>query len=312
MKTMNTGSVIVYTSATTANLGPGFDCLGLALDLWNKTAFTLEGQGIRVKVHGEGSGLVATDERNLVARAAMRLYQSMGTPLPAGLCICCENRIPISSGLGSSAAGIITGLVGANALLGNPAPAEELLRIATAMEGHPDNAAAALMGGLTLVTTTNEGVLASRLPVAPLTVAIAVPAIHLSTQAARAALPREVPMSDAVFNIGRTAFVIEALRSGDLALLGRVMDDRLHQPYRLKMIPGGEEAFNAARQSGATAVALSGAGPSIIAYIALENDAESVAHAMVSAFAHANVQARSLVLHISEQGCYTAIPQAVK
>jgi homoserine kinase len=310
MEVMSNNSIIVHTPASTANLGPGFDCLGLALDLWNKAVFTLEGQGIRVKVHGEGSGLMATDERNLVARAALRLYQSMGAPLPTGLTICCENHIPISSGLGSSAAGVLTGLMGANALLGKPASTDDLLRIATAMEGHPDNVAAALLGGLTLAITTNEGALASRLPVAPLKVAIAVPAIHLPTQAARAALPREVPLSDAVFNIGRTAFVIEALRSGDLSLLGKAMDDRLHQPYRLKMIPGGDDVFNAARQAGALAVALSGAGPSIIAYIAMENDAEVVAAAMVSAFARANIQARSLALQLSERGCFTETHQA--
>jgi homoserine kinase len=305
MEVMSNHSVAVHTPATTANLGPGFDCLGLALDLWNKAVFTLDGQGVRVKIHGEGSGLMPTDERNLVARAALRLYQVMGAALPNGLTIYCENRIPISSGLGSSSAGALTGLMGANALLGNPASTDDLLRIATAMEGHPDNVAAALLGGLTLAITTNEGTLAARLPVAALKVAIAVPAIHLPTQAARAALPREVPLSDAVFNIGRTAFVIEALRSGDLPLLGKAMDDRLHQPYRLKMIPGGEEVFNAARQAGALAVALSGAGPSIIAYLALECDAEVVAAAMVSAFARANIQARGLALQLSEQGCYT-------
>jgi homoserine kinase len=297
-------NVTIRVPATTANLGPGFDCLALALDLWSEAAFILEGQGIQVKVQGEGCGLLPTDDRNLVARAAMRLYQSVGAKLPEGMLICCKNHIPIGAGLGSSAAAIIAGLVGANALLGQPASQDDLLRLATAMDGHPDNVAAALLGGLTLVTICGEGVLARRLRVGPLIVAVAVPAIHLPTQVARAALPREVPLSDAVFNIGRTAFVIEALRNGDLTLLSKVMDDRLHQPYRLKMIPGAEEAITAARKAGAIAVALSGAGPSIIAYAPPEVQGSAIAEAMVSAFANVNVQARGLVLNLSEKGSY--------
>ncbi len=300
-------SVTVQTPATTANLGPGFDCLGLALDLWNKATFSLEGTGIHIKVRGEGSGLLPLDERNLVLRSALRLYQAAGAPLPEGLSILCENHIPMGSGLGSSAAAIITGLVGANALLGSPVGRDEILRLAVAIEGHPDNVASALSGGLTLVATIGEGVIARRLPVAPLLVVLAVPAIHLPTSVSRAALPRQVPLSDAVFNISRNAFVIEALRTGDLTLLGKVMDDRLHQPYRLKLIPGGEEAFTAARRAGAAAVALSGAGPSVIAFAPAEDGtsaAQKIGEAMVCAFVKAGVQARSMVLKLSEQGCF--------
>jgi homoserine kinase len=308
MNRINYSRIVVRVPATTANLGPGFDCLALALDLWNQAVFTLEGHGIRVKVQGEGESLLAGDEHNLVARAAVRLYQLAGAPLPAGLTICCDNQVPIAGGLGSSAAAIIAGLMGANALLGNPISNDDLLRTASAMDGHPDNVAAALSGGLTMVTSAGEGVLSRRLPVTPMTVVVAVPAIHLPTQAARAALPREVPMSDAVFNIGRTAFVIDALRSGNLTLLGKVMDDRLHQPYRLKLIPGGEEVFAAARKAGAMAVALSGAGPSIIAFAPPQTQLNEIAKVMVAAFARAGVQARSLVLCPSEQGCYVVPP----
>jgi len=150
-------------------------------------------------------------------------------------------------------------------------------------------------------------VIARRLPVAPLVVALAVPAIHLPTSVSRAALPREVPLSDAVFNISRNAFVIEALRTGDLPLLGKVMEDRLHQPFRLKLIPGGEEAFSAARKAGAAAVALSGAGPSVIAFAPAEDGlvaAQKIGEAMASAFARANVQARCIILKLTEKGCY--------
>jgi len=297
-------SVTIQTPATTANLGPGFDCLGLALDLWNKTTFTLEGTGVHIKIRGEGNGLLPLDDRNLVLRSALRLFQSIGTPLPEGLSIQCENHIPLGAGLGSSATAIISGLMGANRLLGNPVSTEEILRLAVAIEGHPDNVASALLGGLTLVITVGEGVIARSLPVAPLVVALAVPAIHLPTSTSRAALPREVPLSDAVFNIGRNAFVIEALRTGDLNLLGKVMDDRLHQPYRLKLIPGGEAAFAAARRAGAAAVALSGAGPSVVAFTPPdEGTAQRIGESMVGAFEKAGVKARSLVLKLSMQGC---------
>ena len=297
-------NVIIHTPATTANLGPGFDCLGLALDLWNKTSFTLEGSGVHIKVRGEGSGLLPPDDRNLILRSFLRLYQEVGTHFPEGLTIQCENHVPLGSGLGSSAVAIITGLVGANHLLGNPVGMDEILRLAAAIEGHPDNVASALLGGLTLVISVGQGVIARNLPVAPLMVVLAVPAIHLPTSTSRAALPREVPLSDAVFNIGRNAFVIEALRTGDLNLLGKVMDDRLHQPFRLRLIPGAEMVFNAAKQAGAAAVALSGSGPSVVAFTPPEASIQQrIGDAMVSAFEKAGVKARSMVLSLSMQGC---------
>jgi homoserine kinase len=300
-------SATILTPATTANLGPGFDCLGLTLDLWNKTTFSLEGSGYKIRVRGEGNGLVPLDDRNLILRSFLRLYQAAGVALPEGLSIQSENNIPLGAGLGSSAAAIITGLVGANNLLGKPVTSDELLRMAVAIEGHPDNVASALSGGLTLVTTIYEGVIARHFHATPLVIALAVPAIHLPTTVSRAALPRQVPLSDAVFNLGRVAFVIEALQSGDLILLGKVMDDRLHQPYRLHLIPGGEEAFTAARRAGAAAVALSGAGPSVVAFVPAGDGtslARKIGEAMVTTFINAGVQARYMVLKISEYGCH--------
>ncbi len=302
-----TNVITIQAPATTANLGPGFDCLGLALELWNKTTFTIEGSGHKVKIRGEGNELLPQDSRNLILRSALRLYQVAGAPLPQGLSIQCENNIPLGSGLGSSAAAIVTGLVGANRLLDEALSSDEILRLAVSIEGHPDNVASALSGGLTLVAMAGEGVIARHFQVAPLVLALAVPAIHLPTSVSRAALPRQVPLSDAVFNLGRTAFVIEALRTGDLTLLSKVMDDRLHQPYRMKLIPGIEDTFNAARKSGAAAVALSGAGPSVIAFAPPENGmntAQKIGDAMVAAFTNAGVQARSMVLKISQRGCF--------
>src|SRR5512146_2091607 len=145
-------SVTVHVPATTANLGPGFDCLGMALDLWNQTTFSLYGNRIQVKVHGLGNRTLPKDGRNLIARSALKLYSQQGASAPDGLLIECENRIPLDSGMGSSAAACLAGLLGANALLGNPATPQEILRMASEMEGHADNVAAAQAGGLAMVS----------------------------------------------------------------------------------------------------------------------------------------------------------------
>ncbi len=297
---MSSTSVSVRVPATTANLGPGFDCLGLTLDLWNRSTFTLSGQGIRVKLKGEGRGWLPTDERNLIAQAFLRFYGAMGKPAPQGLEIICDNQIPLGSGLGSSAAASLAGLLGANALLGGPANRQEVLSLAVEIEGHPDNAAAALWGGLVVVISHDQQPEVFRFEPAPLKVVVVLPSIYLPTSAARAVLPKMVPLADAVYNLGRTALVVEALRSGDLALLGKAMRDRLHQPYRLNLIPGAEQALRAACQSGAAAAAISGAGPSLIAFPVSEG--EPVAAGMVAALEQAGQKTRSMVLFTIPQG----------
>lgn len=305
----------VRVPATSANLGPGFDCLGVALDLYNEASFREAGTGIRMHVRGEGAGQLPLDGRNLIARAALRVYAAAGKPVPAGLEIVCQNGIPLSSGLGSSAAASLTGLLGANALLGRPFSDTQILELALAFEGHPDNVAPALYGSLVIAACkdgcagierqpgfpTGENLLVRVIPIPALEVVVVVPAFRLSTRAARAALPLRVRIEDAVFNLSRTALVVEALRSGDLPLLGQVMEDRLHQPYRLKLIPGAEAALEAARQAGAAAAALSGAGPSVIAF-PFSGRAESVAQAMQAAFSAAGLDARSFRLSACSQG----------
>ncbi len=314
-------SVTVRVPATTANLGPGFDCLGLALDLWNVTTFRLGdgGASLRVRVRGEGAGVVPEDGENLVARAAGMLFRQQGILPPAGLEIECENGIPLGSGLGSSGAAVLTGLLGANAmlgtplganamlgtplgantLLGNPLERAEILRLAVEIEGHADNAAAALEGGLVIVAATRDGFLTRRVEVPALPACIVLPAVDLPTRAARAALPASVPMSDAVFNLGRTALVVEALRAGDLDLLGAAMDDRLHQPYRFPLIAGAESARAAALEAGAIAAGLSGAGPSLAAF---GGDPAQVAAAMQAAFTGAGVRSRVFITRVSGDG----------
>jgi homoserine kinase len=292
--------VTVRVPATTANLGPGFDCLGLALDLWNEATFSLEGNAIRLEINGEGKDRLPVDSKNLVASAAISLFKELNRPSPDGLTIHCTNHIPLGSGMGSSAAAVLSGLLGANALLDFPLTLEEILKLAIKFEGHPDNVTAALYGGLILVANDGDQIITHRYPVAPIDVIIALPQVNLPTKTARAALPAQVSFADAVYNISHTSLVIEALRVGDLQLLAKSMVDRLHQPYRLKLIPGAEECVKAAQRAGAAAVAISGAGPSIAAFS--RSNAEDIAQSMVAAFMNAGLTARSFILKTAETG----------
>jgi homoserine kinase len=207
----------------------------------------------------------------------------------------------LSSGLGSSAAAILTGLLAGNALLENPWSEEEILNLASVMEGHADNVAAGLMGGLVVSTLEKGKAVAHQIPIGmDVHITIALPDFRLPTKEARAALPRKVSMKDATYNISRTVLVTEAFRMGDLSLLGKAMTDKLHQPYRLKLIPGALSAMGAAREAGAAAVALSGAGPSLIAF---SSKAEAgVGEAMKRAFGEAGIEARIFQLGASGRG----------
>ena len=293
--------VRVTVPASTANLGPGFDCLGLALGLYNTFEVTAldPGEAVKIGIAGEGAGRLRTDRSNLIVRAIDAVYQRAGHP-SVSLDIKATNGIPTGSGLGSSASAAVGGIAAANLLLGNLLSKLDMLRLAYQLEGHPDNAAAALFGGLTVVSAAGDDVLVDALVVPPLQVAIALPDVRLSTREAREALPKRVPLGDAVFNLGRAMFVVRALQSGDYDLLRRAMDDRLHQPYRRKLIPGFDAAERAAREAGAAAVALSGAGPSLAAF-APDRHAE-IAEAMRAAFEARGVNCRTFVLPVDREG----------
>lgn len=262
----------VRVPATSANLGPGFDCLGLALELWNETEFSTETSNNSISIHGEGRERLPTDERNTILKTARLLAERAGRLLPP-LKLDCHNNIPLSSGLGSSSAALLTGLLGGNALLGNPYSQSEILTLAAELEGHPDNVSPALLGGLVISALQDGQVLYRRIEPPPLHITIVLPGFHLATKKARAALPKNIPHADAVFNTSRALLVVEAFRSGDLQLLGRVMEDRLHQPYRIPLIPGARDALEVMRLAGAEAAALSGAGPSLVAFSSKREDA---------------------------------------
>ena len=287
----------VKVPATSANLGPGFDALGLALDLWNESTFELA-EDFNVYVEGEGKDRLPQGKNNMIIRAAQKLAEGAGKKLHPFV-VHCVNNIPPGSGLGSSAAATLTGLLAANVLTGSNLSDDEILCLATELEGHPDNVAPALMGGLVVSTVSDQKVIVRKLPITPMHVTVVLPDFHFPTKEARNSLPKKVGMKDAVHNISRAVLVTEAFRTGDLSLLGEVMDDKLHQPYRLKLIPGAEEAMDAMKAEGAWAVALSGAGPSLIAFSEAETGIGSAAK---RAFEGAGLSARIFQLGVSSRG----------
>ncbi len=292
--------VTVRVPASTANLGPAFDCLGLALDLSNEADFSLEGQGWQIEISGEGQGRLPRSARNRIARAFEQVYTKTGQPLPPGVRLQARNRIPLSSGLGSSSAAALTGLLGANALLGGPFSQDELLQLAADLEGHADNVAAALYGGLVLVYSHKGRWQVQPLEHQPLHAVLLLPEARLSTHQARAALPAQVSLPAAVANIGHSLLLAEALRRGDLALLARAMQDQLHQPARLALLPGAAEAIGAAQAAGAAA-ALSGAGPGVIAFVE-SGEAETTAQAMQAEFQRRGASTRTYFLQSTLEG----------
>jgi homoserine kinase len=288
----------VRVPASAANLGPGFDSLALALDLMNELQVEQTNSGLELTITGAGQNALPRDASNLIIRAALRLFRELGEK-PPGLRLRSVNRIPLGSGLGSSAAAIVAGLLAADAVAGAGRSRDELLKVASSLEDHLDNAAASIYGGLVLV---GEGPLVCQVPIGDLQVAVVVPDLNLPTLQMRQALPRNVPLADAVFNLGRVTMTVEALRRADYELLSRAMEDRLHQPYRTPSIPGYEAARAAALQAGAAAIALSGAGPGVIAFA--RHGLANIAEAMAQAFLSHGLAAERFVLRPALQGAH--------
>ncbi len=259
--------VKVKVPATSANLGPGFDAIGLALQIYNELTLSVaEGSRSEVYIEGEGADSLPRDESHLSLRAAAALFKAAGLEPPPWK-LRQFNRIPAGSGLGSSSAAIVGGMLAANAFLPRPLSREQILELAVEMEGHPDNVAPALYGELVISCREGRELRTVQVPTAPgLRLLVAVPDIALSTPAARRVLPQQLPREDAVFNLGRAAALIAALSAGKEEVLGWATEDRLHQPYRCPLIPGAEAALATARRAGTGGAAISGAGPSIIAF----------------------------------------------
>ncbi|MDD4797775.1 MAG: homoserine kinase, partial [Eubacteriales bacterium] len=249
--------------ATSANLGPGLDCLGLALTLDNYRDVE-PAQTLCIEARGEGAAFIPANDSNLTYQSMLRVFEAAGRGIPP-LRLVQRNALPVSRGLGSSAAGIVAGVVAANELLGGALSMAQMLELATAIEGHPDNVAPCLLGGLTASMRADARVYTRRAAVAGCwKFAALVPDFVLSTKKARAVLPDTYPRAAAVGNVARALFMYEALQDGDAAALAAASADELHQPYRSALIPGWDDVLAAAREAGADAVFLSGAGPTVM------------------------------------------------
>jgi homoserine kinase len=294
--------------ATSANLGPGFDALGLALALHNEVIGE-EADEVAVAVEGEGAARLDAGAKNVVARGVALGFEVAGRPF-RGARLRCVNRIPLSRGLGSSAAAWVGGLLAANALLGEPIDRDGLLAAATRAEGHPDNVAAALLGGLTVSCADGPRVTAVSLPLpAGIDWVVLVPETESSTHEARAVLPDVVPRADAVFNVQRVSLLLAALGAGRADLLDLAMQDRLHQPYRRRLFPWMEEVAAAGRRAGALGCVLSGAGPCLLAAVPARGG-QVVAASMAEALLAAGIAGQALHLPVDPRGAtWERLPQ---
>ncbi|MFC0682468.1 homoserine kinase [Lysobacter korlensis] len=263
--TLDGRAVHVKVPATSANLGPGFDTLGLALSVYDELEVRVRQEpGASVEVHGIGAGDVPTDESNLVVRAIAHAFSRVGQPMP-GLDLVAHNVIPHGRGMGSSGAAIVAGIMAAKGLLEGIVEfdADALLRLATELEGHPDNVAPAIFGGLTIAWVTPEGPAHKKLNVhRGVSPAVFVPEHTMSTQLARSLQPTSVPHEDAIFNVSRSALLIAALIQSP-ELLHAATEDRLHQSYRASAMPETDRLIRVLRDCGLAAV-VSGAGPSVL------------------------------------------------
>jgi homoserine kinase len=298
-------SVRVSVPCSTSNLGPAFDCLGLALSLRNELTLEIHDGPAEtvVEIEGEGSRTLSRGADNLMVRAASSVLAGRGG---ARMVFKAKNRIPLARGLGSSAAAIVAGLYAANELIGGPLDAGQLFEYAVVMEGHPDNVAPALMGGL--VATLRQDNKASAFPLKPhpdLRAVVCVPDFELATSAARAVLPPTLLREQAVANIGRSLLLGVALESGRWDWLPAAMEDQLHQPYRAPLVKGLADVLRAARQAGSCGAALSGAGPSVLALCPASAPLEAIGRAMTAAFAAQGIGSRHLPLTVETQGART-------
>jgi homoserine kinase len=256
----------VQIPATTANMGPGFDTLGMALKLYNFVEMEETGLGLKIDVDGDGADKISRDASNIVYLAASKLFKLVNYQ-PVGLRLKITNNIPLARGLGSSASAIVGGLIAANKLSGSRLGEKELLNLATEIEGHPDNVAPALLGGIVVSAQVDGEIKFAKIePPVKLKCVVAIPDFALPTKLAREVLPQSVSMTDAVFNIGRVSLLVTALIRQDFNLMATAMDDRIHQPYRASLVPGMKKVFAAAKLAGAKGVVLSGAGPTLIAF----------------------------------------------
>ena len=305
--------ISVKVPATTANLGPGFDCLGMALPIYNTITIeetVLPGTGVEINVLNDDSTNddllmehIPMDENSIIYKAVELLYNSIGQT-PSELKITVQSQIPIAKGLGSSASVIVGGLIAANELLGHPADEVALLSIATEVEGHPDNVTPAIVGGLVLTSLEDDGRVVYRKLEWPeeWSITVCVPDYELLTDISRSVLPKEVAREDAVFNAKRLAMFVHAVNTKDDELMRLALQDRLHQPYRMKLVPGLDSIIeNLKHEENVLGCVLSGAGPSIV-IISKKNDIEKIKTIVKNTWEAQNVKVNIMTLPIEKNG----------
>ena len=305
--------VSVKVPASSANIGPGFDCLGIALPIYNTVTIeetVLPGTGIEINMMSENEDFdemafenIPKDENNIVYKAVELLYNSIGQE-PSELKINIESQIPIARGLGSSSSVIVGGLLAANKLLGDPADEAALLAIATEVEGHPDNVAPAILGGFVLSNQEDDGTISYCKFKWPedWNLTVCIPDFELSTDIARSVLPKEVPMHDAVFNAKHLGMLIHAIHTKDTKLMKQALQDRLHQQYREKLVPGMREIMEAFKhEDGILGCVLSGAGPTILV-ISYKYDLDKIKSTVEEIWNNQNINADVRTLKVEENG----------
>ncbi|MCH7734211.1 MAG: homoserine kinase [Chloroflexi bacterium] len=292
----------VRVPATTANLGPGFDCLGMALDIWSE--LTVERAPFSITVEGEGSDApsMPLDERNLVVIGVNAAFEAAGKPTPE-LSYVCRNEIPYSRGFGSSSAAIVAGLLAGSAICGYHLDLEDLIKIAADIDGHPDNVAPALMGGLCIGIHTDSKWITDQVALPDdLKAVLFVPDVEGPTREARALLADEISRADAIFNIGRAAMLVNAFSTGRLELLRHATEDMLHQPARSAIYPAMKRLIESALIGGAHGAFLSGAGPSVVAFTTGRE--MTVIYEMAEAARLHNLPGKTMVVNPAATGAY--------
>jgi homoserine kinase len=297
--------ITVKVPATTANLGPGFDCIGAALKLYNQFEFTtLDVDGLIIQVSGMEAEKVQTDESNLLYQAFVKLYGYI-EQTPPSVKIEIKLGVPLSRGLGSSATAIVGGLVAANELAGRPLSELEVMKLAIAMEGHPDNVVPALLGGCRLAATSNIGWEIGDIPWhRDILAVVAIPDFELSTSEARKVLPAEISRHDAIFNISHFGLLLRGLATNREEWLKAALQDKLHQPYRQALIPGYDAVNTAAIDAGSYGMVISGAGPTLLALVDTSKG-KAVEIAMKNAWLQKGITSTVRILDLDMQGTTT-------
>ena len=305
--------VSVKVPATSANLGPGFDCLGIALPIYNTVTIdetVLPGTGVEINILSQDENFddliidhIPTDENSIVYKAVELLYNSIGQT-PSELKINIQTQIPVTRGLGSSAAVIVGALIAANHLLGEPADESAILSIATEIEGHPDNVTPAVVGGLVLSSMEDDGSILYRKIDWPdeWAITVCIPDVELATEISRSVLPETVPMQDAVFNTKRMGMLIQAIHTKDEELMKAALTDKLHQPYRAKLVPWLDDINKSIRHDeDIFGCVLSGAGSAVLV-VSKQNATDRVRSKINEVMTNLNVKAEIKTLKVENDG----------